>query len=307
MLNHQSLTEQIPISRGEPWGDREISLEFAATFFRFQGLSEAQVLQIEQRYGRAITGRLSPMNTIHTRVCKGALPVHDDPLCYSVNNLYTPITRHDAGGLDVEGHGFQARIDLSPDFHGLLWGEDEQLLARSIVFENYLRMVAAYAALQRQGLFLHSAGIVIDGRAWLFLGRSGAGKTTLSRLALQEGAAVLSDDANMLLPDAQGRYRAGPVPFAGELGDVNKDARQNYPVAGLFWLEQSDTLGCGGMPAALQLARTMACCPVVNVDPYRGGTLLAVLEQLLGQVPMKVLRFRKDQPLSAIMKTIEEC
>ena len=61
------------------------------------------------------------------------------------------------------------------------------------------------------------------------------------------------------------------------------------------------------MPAALQLARTMACCPVVNVDPHRGGTLLAVLEQLLRQVPMKVLRFRKDQPLSAIMKTIEGC
>ncbi|BAO43701.1 hypothetical protein TBH_C0764 [Thiolapillus brandeum] len=267
-------------------------------------MSDAQVFRIEQRYGRAIPEQHTRVEAIQTGVCKGDLPVHDDPLRYSENNLYTPLTRQDARGLDVEGYGFQARIDLKPGFHGQLWGENEILLARSIVFENYLRTVAAYAALQRRGLFLHSAGIVVDNQAWLFLGRSGAGKTTLSRLALKQGADILSDDANMLLPDAAGRYHAGPVPFAGELGDVNKDARQDYPVAGLLWLEQDDCLECADLPPAQQLARTMACCPVVNVDPFRGEKLLDVIENLLKQVPMRVLHFRKTDPFEAILKAI---
>ncbi len=306
MLDIRNLAGNTAVSRGEPWGDREVVLEFAATVFRFHGLSGAQASRIEKRYGRVVSETVANAEAVHTQVCKAPLPVHSDPLRYSTNNLYTPLTLHDSAGLEVEGFGFQARIDLTPDFHGLLWGEDEALLARSIVFENYLRTAAAYAALRREGLFLHSAGVVVNDKAWLFLGRSGAGKSTLSRLALQEGAAVLSDDANILLPDVRGCYRAGPVPFAGELGDVNRDARQDYPVAGLFWLEQSDRPACLSMPPAVQWARVMACCPVVNVDPHRGGALLSVLEKLLRQLPMRVLRFRKDQTFIAIVKSIEE-
>ncbi len=306
MLDIRNFTGNTAGSRGEPWGDREVILEFAATVFRFSGLSGTQASRVEKRYGRVVSKAPASTEVVHTQVRKAPLPVHDDPMRYSANNLYTPVSRHDRGGLEVEGFGFQARIDLTPDFHGLLWGEDEKLLARPIVFENYLRTAAAYAALRRQGLFLHSAGVVVSDKAWLFLGRSGAGKTTLSRLAMEEGAAVLSDDANILRPDARGCYRAGPVPFAGELGDVNREARQDYPVAGLFWLEQSDRSACLDMSPALQWARVMACCPVVNVDPHRGGALLSVLEKLLRQLPMRVLRFRKDQGFTAIVKSMEE-
>ncbi len=298
-----------PVTPGnivQSWGNREILLEFAGTLFGFGGLNDVQVQLIEQRYGRVMREERTAQEAMDTLVCPGVLPVQDDPLRYSENNLYTPLTRHDARGLEVEGFGFRARIELSPRFGGLLQGEDPELLARPIVFENYLRTVAAYSALLRQGLFLHSAGIVIDGRAWLFAGRSGAGKTTLSRLALEAGAAVLSDDANMVLPDMAGIYRAGPVPFAGELGDVNRSARQNYPVAGLLWLEQDALPGIRTMPAALQLARTMACCPVVNVDSRRGSMLLENIAAFLKQVPMRELRFPRHVSFDTLRDLLEK-
>ena len=159
------------------------------------------------------------------------------------------------------------------------------------MYENFLRILTAYALLARNGLLLHSAAIVLDGCVHVFLGRSGAGKTTLSRLALAGGVAVLSDDANVLLKAPGGGYAAGAVPFAGELGQLTQQAVGPFPVAGLFWLEKAARNQVLDMNPALQVARLMACTPALNVDPYRRELLLDSLSDLVRTLPLRCLRF----------------
>jgi len=229
-----------------------------------------------------------------------------DPNHYAVNDFYTPKSRYRSDGLDVDGYGFAATIALSPEVRGLLVTPEENKAVDPFIFENYLRVLAAYVTLQQGGLFLHSAGIVIDHKAYLFLGRSGAGKSTLSRLALEDGYTLLSDDANIILPNREAGFQAGPVPFAGELGQVANHDVESCPVAGLFWLDQSQTVALSSLNPSVQLAKTIACCPVVNVDPFRLNQVLVNIDNLIQDVPLQELHLRRNQPFSEIRQLIEK-
>jgi hypothetical protein len=89
--------------------------------------------------------------------------------------------------------------------------------------------------LARQGGFLvHAASAIRGGRAFLFAGVSGAGKTTISRLAPPD-AALLTDEISYVRR-AGNAYEAWGTPFAGELAKVGEN--QAAPLNTLFLLEK---------------------------------------------------------------------
>lgn len=83
---------------------------------------------------------------------------------------------------------------------------------------GYSALVTALAAavVEREGGFaLHAAGVILDGRAVLFVGPSGAGKTTASNHC--EGARWLARDRAVVYPTPLGWYAAG-MPGGDEIG-----------------------------------------------------------------------------------------
>lgn len=87
--------------------------------------------------------------------------------------------------------------------------------------------------LSRQGGFLvHAASAVRNGRAFLFAGVSGAGKTTMARLAPEE--AILLSDEISYVKRQEGGYSAFGTPFTGELAKVGKNICA--PIAALYLL-----------------------------------------------------------------------
>lgn len=58
---------------------------------------------------------------------------------------------------------------------------------------------------KREGLF-HAAGVVCQNSAHLFVGRSGAGKSTISRLSASCGFRIIHDDCVIVIPDRSNRY-----------------------------------------------------------------------------------------------------
>jgi hypothetical protein len=79
-----------------------------------------------------------------------------------------------------------------------------------------LRIVHSFLAASEGGFLLHSASAIRNGRAFLFSGASGAGKTTISRLAPLD-AVLLSDEISYVKPRNDG-YAAFGTPFAGDIG-----------------------------------------------------------------------------------------
>jgi hypothetical protein len=111
-----------------------------------------------------------------------------------------------------------------------------------------LRIVHSLVLAEEGGFLVHAASGVRRGRAFVFAGISGAGKTTLARLAPPD-AAVLTDEISYIRREKNG-YRAYGTPFAGELG--RPGANLAAPVAAFYLLQKGP---CGriepvGQPAA---------------------------------------------------------
>jgi hypothetical protein len=109
-----------------------------------------------------------------------------------------------------------------------------------------LRIVHSILLASEGGFLVHSASAVRRGRAFVFAGRSGAGKTTISRLAPRE-VTLLSDEISYIRRDGDG-YRAFGTPFAGELARLGENV--SAPVAAFCLLAKGPGNRMEPVPAA---------------------------------------------------------
>lgn len=97
-----------------------------------------------------------------------------------------------------------------------------------------LRITHSLVLAEQGGFLVHAASAIRGGRAFLFAGVSGAGKTTMARLAPSD-AVVLTDEISYVRRAASG-YRAYGTPFAGEL--ARSGANTSAPLDTLYLLEK---------------------------------------------------------------------
>jgi hypothetical protein len=102
-----------------------------------------------------------------------------------------------------------------------------------------LRIVHTLLLARQGGFLLHSASAIRNGKAFLFAGVSGAGKTTISRLAPAD-ATLLTDEISYVRRVDVSKNREGYVafgtPFTGELAKLGENT--SAPVAALYLLAQ---------------------------------------------------------------------
>lgn len=98
--------------------------------------------------------------------------------------------------------------------------------------DSVLRIVHTLIQAPEGGFLLHGASAIRNGRAFLFSGVSGAGKTTISRLAPRD-VVLLTDEISYVRRAGEG-YRACGTPFAGELARPGENA--TAPISGLYFL-----------------------------------------------------------------------
>jgi hypothetical protein len=150
---------------------------------------------------------------------------------------------------------------------------------------HQLVMLAPLA--RESGFLLHASGAVIDGRAFVFAGHSGDGKTTLSRLLAAEGLELLSDERIALRKQGKG-FRAYGTPWPGE-GEIVSSA--SYPLGGVFILRKADRHRVREGRASLLAAELLSRAIV----PYYFGpetqTILELVHDLATSTPLRELEF----------------
>ncbi len=109
-----------------------------------------------------------------------------------------------------------------------------QQRANPYSIDAVLRIVHTLVLARQGGFLLHSASAVRNGKAFLFAGVSGAGKTTISRLAPAD-ATLLTDEISYVRKQDAG-YVAFGTPFTGELAKLGENT--SAPVAALYLLAQ---------------------------------------------------------------------
>jgi hypothetical protein len=160
--------------------------------------------------------------------------------------------------------------------------------------ENALRYVAACLALEDGGFALHAAGVLREGRAFLFAGPSGAGKSTLTRLA--RPAASLGDDFGLFVRDGDG-WAAPALPF-DNAERIDPDTPQGlFPLAGIWRLEQASHTRVERLPPALAVASLLGCAAFPWAMPEQADRLLEHARAFVAAGRFERLRFALDTPL----------
>jgi hypothetical protein len=186
----------------------------------------------------------------------------------------------------VAGLALAARVDRNP-LRARLFTSAEAGQFSGVV-ENLLRLMTAHALLARGGALLHAAGIASGADALVFFGPSGAGKTTLSRLARDTGREILGDDLVALVPHPGGVHVA-PVPFGGDFPTLAPGPARR--VSGVLRLRQAPEHALVPLRRSFALAALVGCTPFVNRDPHSVPALLATLGGLLSGMTAHELHF----------------
>ena len=156
--------------------------------------------------------------------------------------------------------------------------------------DSVLRILHSLILAQRGGFLLHAASAICDGRACLFSGVSGAGKTTMTRLAPPD-VTLLTDEISYLRPNAEG-YSAFGTPFAGELARAGENC--NAPVSALFFLEKGPENRVDRLSSAEAVRRLMRNILFFAEDRGLVEKLLATACEFVARVPIRRLTFYPD-------------
>jgi hypothetical protein len=157
--------------------------------------------------------------------------------------------------------------------------------------DTVLRIVHTLVLARQGGFLVHSSSAIRNGRAFLFAGVSGAGKTTISRLAPAD-ATLLTDEMSYVRCEA-GEYYAYGTPFAGELAKPGENVRA--PLGGLFLLAQGPENRIEEVPAAQAAAALLGCVLFFAEDPELVSAVFRSACDFVERVPVKRLTFLPDQ------------
>ncbi|HEY4840399.1 MAG TPA: hypothetical protein VIH78_00425 [Terriglobales bacterium] len=156
--------------------------------------------------------------------------------------------------------------------------------------DTVLRILHSLILAERGGFLLHAASAICDRQAFLFSGVSGAGKTTMTRLAPPD-VTLLTDEISYLRPGAGG-YAAFGTPFAGELARSGENC--SAPVSALFFLEQGPENRIDELASGEAVRRLMRNILFFAEDQILVQKLFVTACDFVARVPIRRLTFYPD-------------
>lgn len=156
--------------------------------------------------------------------------------------------------------------------------------------EQLLRVAYARLAFDAGGLLVHAAAVACGPRGYLFLGPSGAGKTTVARNS--PAGRLLNDDLVLLMPD-NGGWAVQATPFSNPT-QLAPPGPAQAALAALLHLVQDTRVARLPMSPAVATAALAARAPVVGFDPERAESLLGRARAITAAARSDYLHFRPD-------------
>jgi len=177
---------------------------------------------------------------------------------------------------------------------GTVYSPDDELFRRgglaSLTTFPTDQIVLARVLADRQACFLHSAGVVIDGTGLLFVGHSGAGKSTTVKL-LDGPGEILCDDRNIVRrwPDGfrvHGTWSHGEVPIVSS---------SSAPLSAILLLRKANDNRLARLTDRKQILAALlgrVVRPVVDAGWW--NKILDLLTAVAREVPCYEMRFDKS-------------
>jgi hypothetical protein len=143
----------------------------------------------------------------------------------------------------------------------------------------------------RQGAIIHGAGVVMGGKGYLFPGRSGAGKTTLSRQFMARGhlngVDLLSDD-RVIVRTLDGEFAVFGTPWAG---DAQVALNRHAPAGAILFLNRGETNRATPVTPREALEKLLPVTSIPWYDRELIDRITSFCEALTAQIPAYDLFF----------------
>ena len=149
------------------------------------------------------------------------------------------------------------------------------------------------ALLSWNGFYLHASAVELDGRAYLFSGDSGVGKSTHTRLWQQEfgRAAQVFNDDKPALRCLEGIWYAYGTPWCGK-DHINRNRK--VPIAGICFLKQAEQNRIRRL-APLEVIRRVMTQTIHRFESEeRLNLMLEHLDKLVEMIPVYELENRPE-------------
>jgi hypothetical protein len=139
------------------------------------------------------------------------------------------------------------------------------------------------------GALVHASSLAIDGGAWLFPGRAGAGKSTLFRQFSGRSDVTGISDERVALRKCGGLFNVYGTPWPGE----NHVARNiKAPLAGICFMKHSKSNEIKQISAAEAVGRLLPVVSIPWYDRQASDMVLSFCDELLSAAPLYELSFR---------------
>lgn len=173
------------------------------------------------------------------------------------------------------------------DIHSLtMFPTDQILIARLLA--------------DRNGFFLHSCGVIMDGKGILFVGHSEAGKSTTARMVAPY-AEILCDDRNIVRRNEDGWTVYGTWSH----GDVPDVSSASAPLHAILFIEKSDDNHIEKIEDRSEIRKRLLACiirPFVTNDWWE--KTLDEMERMAKEVSCYVMKFDKSGAIVEELKNL---
>ncbi|MDO4950036.1 MAG: hypothetical protein Q4E55_07740 [Bacteroidales bacterium] len=201
-------------------------------------------------------------------------------------------------------HPVCAHLIVASDFsEGCLYVDNPEFAQFSI--NNSLMLMYAFSTARRHILEMHASVVMKEGVGYLFLGKSGTGKSTHSRLWLKHvaHAELLNDDNPIVKVEADGSVRVYGSPWSGKTPCYrNTSAR----VGAFVQIRQAPENVIQRQSATEAFVSLYTSCSGMKWDGEMNDGLFDTLQQVMSQVPCYVLDCLPDEVAARLCSSTVE-
>lgn len=167
--------------------------------------------------------------------------------------------------------------------------QDEIMIIKSFILVSYLTHYAT-----KKTIKFHASVIEKDGKAILFLGTSGTGKSTHTRLWLKhvEGCSLLNDDEPIVRIEDDNTVRVYGAPWSGSTPCYRNESAQVVAFVRLFQHPTNEMTQCSNIHAFSHLLEASA---TLRHDKETKARIYDTIFSILEQIPVYELKNRPEE------------
>lgn len=189
----------------------------------------------------------------------------------------------------------------TPDFKKIKVAMDGDLTLSDYAINNILMISFSFATVKYGILMMHSSVIKYRDKAYMFLGVSGTGKSTHSRLWLKnfEGAILLNDDNPVVRYTMQDGVICYGSPWSGKTPCYKNDSAK---VGALVMLKQAPYNKIKRQSTLEAFASFMVSCGIMMWDKLSYNNICENISNVISNVPVYGLECLPDDAAAKICK-----